>query len=193
MDRPQVLVSALVVPALCLLVYLDEFGLVLPLLLSIVLHEAAHLAVMRLHHIVPEQIRVDLHGIAIRAIFPSAAAEALCTLAGPVCTALLALLARRFNPILCLVNTALLLYNLLPVYPLDGGRLLRIGLCALFGQRIGARISLWLGLLTALCVAAACVRRSSLEGWRLMPLLFAVFFLCKLPNISCQTPRVLLK
>lgn len=85
--------------------------------------------------------------------------ELICALAGPLGGCLLLLFA-RIMPLIALCALAQTLYNLLPVYPLDGGRALRcahdllrpLGDGDLFCRRINR---LCLGVLTGLGLWAA--------------------------------------
>lgn len=193
MTKPQIAVSASVLPLLCLLVYLDAFGIVLPFLLAAVLHEASHLAVMRLSRVPVSEIVIRPSGVTIRAVFPKSGLEAFSTAAGPLANLLLALIFRAPYPRFCLANAALLAYNLLPIYPLDGGRLLRLLLVRVFGPTRGERFSQFVSAAAILAVVIIFIESTFRGSLDLLPLLFALFFLCKLPNISCQIPHSLLK
>jgi stage IV sporulation protein FB len=57
-----------------------------------------------------------------------------------------------------LLNLGLGAFNLLPVWPLDGGRILRDVLSRWFGMRGAARITLAVALVLTACMAAV--------GWR---------------------------
>ena len=133
---------------LCGLVYLDPFGLALPGILAATLHELAHLAALLALGVRVEYLRLQLGGAVIGAALGSGRQEALATAAGPACNLLLLLLFRWVWVKFCLANAVLLFFNLLPVYPLDGGRLLSVLLRRVFGTRIGRRISQSIGILT---------------------------------------------
>ncbi|MCP9438687.1 MAG: site-2 protease family protein [Nitrospira sp.] len=121
------------------------------LFLSVLLHELGHCYVARRCHIPIERITLFVFGgvAQMRKEAPSPSAEALIAVAGPlvsfglggVCLGvalLLELTQQGFSfhgmIVLCIllgtVNLQLGLFNLLPGFPLDGGRILRAGLWA---------------------------------------------------------------
>lgn len=100
----------------------------LPWLLSAVVaacfHEVCHLAALRMLNGRLLGIRIGGHGAVIQAGALSASRELICLLAGPVGSLSLVLLA-RYVPRVAVCALLQSAYNLLPLYPLDGGRALR--------------------------------------------------------------------
>ena len=119
------------------------------LFLSVLLHELGH-SVVALRYAIPvRSITLFLFGgiAQIEAEPPSAAAEFFIAIAGPLVSLALAILfylaqslVSGAEPLLGLVkylayiNTALVLFNLIPGYPLDGGRVLRAAVWAITGN-----------------------------------------------------------
>ncbi len=158
-------------PGLSVGLYWIMGGLSAPLLfVCVLLHELAHSVVARAYGIPVRQVTLFIFGgvaqIANEPRRPSI--ELQVTLAGPLVSALLAgvcfwlgpriemthpvpLVAGAILRYLALVNAGLLLFNLLPGFPLDGGRLLRATLWAGTGSlrratRIASGVGSALGL-----------------------------------------------
>ena len=110
---------------LCAYACFDQGNSFVPYLLSVAFHEAAHLAAMLALHIPVYGIRFGLRGAEIRAVSLPYRQELVVSAAGPSVNFLLLWLSVRRYPMLSFVNLTLLVYNLLPIYPLDGGRILR--------------------------------------------------------------------
>ena len=91
------------------------------------------------------------------------AAELLAAAAGPVGSLSLMLMG-RFFPRLALCGLVQGLFNLLPIYPLDGGRILRRALELVLPDRAAAVITCWTGFAFALCGAFGCLRLGFLPG-----------------------------
>ena len=109
-----------------LLLLLDSQGIGWILLLSIALHESAHLAAMRLFGIPLAEIGLYPFGVQIRrgGSQVSYGRDAVVYLAGCFGSLLVGALTFEVNSLLSAVNIALGLFNLLPVPPLDGGQAL---------------------------------------------------------------------
>lgn len=87
------------------------------------IHEAGHLLAIRLLGDKASEIQVGCTGAKIHTAFSRPWREFICAAAGPVASLLLLLAAKLF-PRIALCGFVQGLYNLLPVYPLDGGRML---------------------------------------------------------------------
>lgn len=87
-------------------------------------HECCHLAALKLCKITVRQIRIGFRGASIVTGALTPVQELFCAAAGPIGSFLL-LLMIRWLPILAILGLAQGLFNLLPIYPLDGGRILR--------------------------------------------------------------------
>lgn len=118
-------------PAFCIMLALMLLVLPLPWLVSAVIaamyHELCHMAAIRLCH-------GDIHGLTFRAEGASlnisqlsAFQELLCSLAGPL-GGLCLLFFSKWIPRIAVCAAFQSLYNLLPIYPLDGGRALWCGI-----------------------------------------------------------------
>lgn len=117
-----------ITPGFCLFAALLLLVLPLPWLISAmaaaVIHELSHLLCIQLVGGAIREIRISSGGIVMEAELEGDAREILCALAGPAGSALL-LLFLRIWPRLAVCGLIQGLFNLLPIYPLDGGRALR--------------------------------------------------------------------
>lgn len=95
--------------------------------LAILIHELGHYIALRICTIPVYAIRMKLWGVQMNTGPMSAGQELICSLAGPLCGFSLLLFAKHIPRVaVCVVVQSC--YNLLPLYPLDGGRGVR---CAL--------------------------------------------------------------
>ncbi|MCA9668310.1 MAG: M50 family metallopeptidase [Myxococcales bacterium] len=118
-------------------------GLLGLLCASVLIHEAAHALVARWLGVPPVRIDLNLLGGAVKlAGMPSRARdEALIAIAGPLASLALAGVGEifyqathhRIAAYFVTINLSLGVFNLLPVLPLDGGRILRAALTPLLG------------------------------------------------------------
>lgn len=97
------------------------------------IHEAGHLLAIRLLGADARKIQVGPTGAKIHTCFSDPLREFVCAAAGPTASLLLLLVAKLF-PRIALCGFVQGLYNLLPIYPLDGGRML---FCVLEGMAPG--------------------------------------------------------
>lgn len=155
-----------------LLIWLAAAVLLLPLRwilawsVAVCVHELGHFTVLKLLKLPVYAMEAGTGGARISTAFCMPWQEAVCALAGPMAGMLLLLLAPVF-PRVAVCGVFQSLYNLLPVYPLDGGRITR----CLAGEKIGRILqNLCLAGLMALGFYGTFVLRLGL-----VPLIFAWF------------------
>ena len=125
--------------------YMALLAFVLPLPWSLAalsagaVHEAGHLIALKALKIPVRSIRLEAAGARIQALFSSNRQELICAAAGPAAGLLVSLLFPIY-PRLALCAMAQTAFNLLPLMPFDGGRVLRCAAVIAFGQGRGARI-----------------------------------------------------
>ena len=136
--------------------YFDSCGIFWPFLAALTVHERAHAAVLLLLGGRIESVRLSFAQVELRTGLLSDRTELWSTAAGPGINLLCGWLFRRWMPAFAAVSLLLALFNLLPVWPLDGGRLLRTLLRMRWGAA-GVDASQTLGLLFGLGLLAGAV------------------------------------
>ena len=136
--------------------YFDSCGIFWPFLAAMTVHELAHAAVLLLLGGRIESVRLSFAQVELRTGLLSDRTELWSTAAGPGINLLCGWLFRRWMPAFAAVSLLLALFNLLPVWPLDGGRLLRTLLRMRWGAA-GVDASKTIGLLFGLGLLAGAV------------------------------------
>ena len=113
-----------------LMVLLFPVRFLLGVFLAALIHEMGHILAIRLTGGRILAVRLLAFGARIEAAPMEPGRAALCALAGPAAGAM-TLLARRWFPELAMAGLMQTMFNLLPVYPLDGGQAVR-NICCKF-------------------------------------------------------------
>ena len=153
-------------------------------------HELCHCAMIRLCGGRTLSVQIGGSGTTLETEAMTPGKELLCALAGPV-GGLLLLTMMRWLPRLVICAAIQSLYNLIPVYPLDGGRALRCFLSFLFPREKAETISLWVERLCLAGILGLGMYGTFFLrlGW--MPLIYAGILLYQLSRrkIPCKPVR----
>lgn len=159
-------------------VYLSLLLLLVPLrwlfaaAVGAAIHELFHIAAIRLMGLRIHSVRIGISGAKIHTQPMTEIQELLCALAGPL-GGLSLLLFSRWIPIICLCSAFQSLYNLLPIYPADGGRILRCGARLMFSEELARRITAAVEFAAIIGVAALGAYGTFRLHLGLLPLLSA--------------------
>lgn len=129
--------------------------LILAAILAAAIHESAHLLALLAFKVPILQIKVSVGGAVIRTSPVPPLQELLAALAGPAGSLLCLLFARVF-PLLAFCGSIQGIYNLLPLYPLDGGRIFRCAAQLCF-PRHWQLLSSAAGLCSIALVTSVCI------------------------------------
>lgn len=109
----------------------------------IIMHELSHMIVALLLKIDIEEICLMPVGVNAKYLGRiSPLKELIISISGPIGSLIFAFLYN--NKIYYLINICIVIFNIIPIYPLDGGRVLRVLLKFIFGDKIGQNISTYL-------------------------------------------------
>lgn len=113
--------------------------------------------------------------------------EVFCSLSGPLAGVML-VFAGRWFPRLAICGIFQSLYNLLPIYPLDGGRAMRGILLQIFGGIKGDRVADHIENCIVVVLIAIAVYSSIFLDLGLLPLIvvFTAVIRNKKPKITCK-------
>ena len=141
-------------------------------------HEACHWAALRLTGVRLRGMTVSAAGAVLKTGPMEPRQELWSALAGPAGSLLLLTLLRRF-PRIALCGGIQGIFNLLPVYPLDGGRALRCLLKFRYSEQSAGHIAGIAENLTLAAIAGAGAALSFGENMGIAPVLAAVTMVMK--------------
>ena len=163
-----------------------------PFCIAAALHEGGHILALTGQGIPIRSICFMSSGTVIHVGDLSYRQELIVSLAGPMVNGLLFFATIRRIPTFALINLALFCYNMLPLYPLDGGRLLRAFLQITLPSGIALRLEKGIGavclaLLTGLAVYLTCGLHAGL--W---PVLLCAFLILRVGGTISSISNFLL-
>ena len=174
--------------------------LILPLpwlgawMLSACVHELCHYIALKYCGCRVTAINISIKGVFMETDGLTVGKEAFCAYAGPVGPLLLLLFANQI-PRTCICIFLQSLYNLLPVFPLDGGRGLGCALQKVFGEEKGKR-AFRVVELVVLCLLMAVALYAMLNlGLGFLPCLLVISLIIKNKkiNIPCKKRPLVLQ
>lgn len=148
---PKIKCSVWLPVILCFLHRLVPSSAFWGLIAASVIHELGHIFAIYLTGGKVVSLKLGILGAVISTTPLSYSQEVFCTLAGPV-LGLTLLIFRPLCPWLAFWALVQNVYNLLPVYPLDGGRILCAIFCMVFPLEKAQRISEMVSLATVFLV-----------------------------------------
>ena len=174
----------------CILILTVPLNWFVAAMFAAVVHEFFHAAAICMTggHIC--RLRIGILGAEMEAAIPGRSEEIISAMAGPCGSFLLLLLCHSF-PRISICGLVQGLYNLLPLYPLDGGRALLhilMSICPKSAERIMDAVE----FLTAVILVAVCIYASFAQTLGIFPLFMTVFLVVKmrLRKIPCKQRKI---
>lgn len=146
--------------------------------ISAAVHELFHIAAIRIMRIEVYSIHLGISGAKIETEPMTYWQELFCALSGPLGGFLLFCLI-RWMPIIAITGAIQSLYNLLPLYPMDGGRALMSGMKLLFPGQNNEKAMYAIEIITLCIITAFCVFLSFWFKLGIVPILLAASLLFK--------------
>lgn len=155
-------------------------------LLALLLHELGHLVALACIHRPVRGITLGAGGAKIETEALSYRQEALSAATGPAANLLSAGLALRACPVFALVSLGLAAVNLLPLYPMDGGRMLRASLLSRLPPERARRILRLCVFFTCTTLMVGACWLTAMRQAGLWPIFAALVLLCRAGNAAAE-------
>lgn len=160
--------------------------------LAVFFHEFSHYIALRLCKVPVFRITVGAFGADIQVGEITLWQEVVCALAGPIGSLVLLLLLRVFPYVsLCALGQAL--FNLIPIYPMDGGRAVT-GICiALMGERTGLLFSKAISYFLLILLFCASLLTSLRYKLGFLPIVVAILIIFRAVKIPCKDRQLIVQ
>lgn len=157
---------------LAILLLFVPLRLLFAAIVSAATHELFHILALRFLCVPINEIYIGPRGARISTQPMTQKQELFCALAGPI-GGILLVPFYRWIPAISLCAFAQTLYNLLPLYPTDGGRVLQCCAYLLLPEKHARRVTWGLEIVTLSMIVAASIYGSFWLRLGIIPLLFA--------------------
>lgn len=139
-------------------------------------HEISHVIAVLITGGKIYKMHIGGRGVIMEIKNMTAIREIICALAGPIGSFLLVAVAPRF-PRTAICGLFHGLYNLLPLFPMDGGRVLKCAFYSLFSPPLARKLYVWVQRVIIIAMGLGCILLSLKIG--MLPILFAIMILGK--------------
>lgn len=182
-------ISPAFVAFICAYYYFDPLETFVPFFLSIFLHEVGHLIALCALRIRIRRISFRMSGALIETVPLSYTQELFVSVSGPTVNFILLCLCRRSHPLMAFLNFCLMVYNLLPLYPLDGGRVIYSILHILLPQRIADSLMQMISGISLSMIIGFSVYLTCCWHAGLWPILLCAILLLRLGEMFLKEKR----
>lgn len=183
--KPRLSINGASLILLALLLLVLPFRWILAALIAAAMHELGHYLAIRLCGGHANGLTVLRSGAVLEAGEMGRGRELLCTIAGPLCGALLIPLV-RVAPRLAICASVQTLYNLLPIYPLDGGRALRCMTAMWLSPDVARMLCAWVENIFLVGIAVIGLYATFGLHLGILPLLVCAVLIGKVINTTCK-------
>ena len=179
--RPEVYIL------LAVAAFILPLGWILAWVTAAVFHEFFHYVALRICRCDVNSIQVGVNGAVMNTPCMPYSKEAICAIAGPLAGFVLLFVA-RWMPKVAVCGFLQSLYNLLPIYPMDGGRVLRSLAQSWFDFHIAANICKWIERLVLCVLCGICLYLTFAASLGPVPLIWisGLIFKNKFINSPCK-------
>lgn len=176
--------SPMFIAFVCAYYYFDPMQTFRPFAISVALHEAGHIVALWLLKEKIHTLRFCAYGAQIKTQTMPYQKELIVCLSGPSMNFLLMLITKQAAPKFALVNLCLFAYNLLPIYPLDGGRSLRAFLMLSLPVRAAEMIELLISSICATFIIIAACYLTCVWHAGIWPVVLAMSIMLRIADIN---------
>lgn len=188
----QAKIRIIVRPEACVLsafaLFLIPWQWVFAWVFAAIFHELCHYIVLRLWGCRVSALQIGIGGIVMQTDGLSPAAETICAAAGPFGSLILTLLSPIF-PRIAVCGFFHFLYNLLPVYPQDGGRVFCGILMCVLPTVWAERITQITGSIVVFLLMIIAIYGSMWLSMGLFPLIAVLFLMLKI-KFPCKRKQL---
>lgn len=162
-------------------------GWVLAWVTAAVIHEFFHYTALKLCRCRINRIRIGANGTCMDAVSMTYGKEAICAIAGPLAGFALMFTA-RWMPRVAVCGFIQSTYNLFPLFPMDGGRVLRSLMRKCFDISVADRICRWIEIVFICALCCVCLYLMFVLSLGPIPVIWVVIliFKNKIINSPCK-------
>jgi len=179
MKKNSVTVNTLVYLLVPVIILLFPDTWIVAWIVAAAIHESFHIIALRLFKVRILKIEIGLFGTQIETETMDPHKELIVALAGPL-GILIILIFARCVPRVALCGIAQTAYNMIPVYPLDGGRAIR----CLLSLRFKDHQLIYTESLILITIIICCILASIIFKLGMLPVILAIGLLIKYRNAN---------